>query len=1483
MQDIYTKIFTSRKFWNIFIPVILFTLVSGGLFLFQNKPKTASAGWWNESWTYRKAIQVTNNSTEESNVYIEVVLDTSATTTIQSDCGDFRFATENGKELEYYIVSGCGTATNTIHIEFETFSAGSQDLYFYYGNPSAENGFQQNDFVTEASNYTLGSIGAEEVGKGPVGYWSFDEGYGLIAHDSSSGGNDGTITGATWQDESMCVSGKCLYFDGDDTTEVTVDTPDNMEKFTACVWFKANALSNIDGDSTMKILAKGWGLNLLDTGIIDFRVPTSAAHIEIESTIIISPNKWYYVCAINNSIGVDPQLYINGNDDSSNSYGGSGTISDDSANLLRIGAMYPNEYAYNFYGYIDEPKIYPYARTADQIKQDYNAGLAGVSTSKGTSVSFGSQSDSWMSDGLVGYWKMDETATTSGAIDSSGNGNNGTYHGTASTTGGKFGNGGVFDGDSDYINFDKGENLTSKNSLITLSAWVNPNSFVGGTILDKAYNTEVEFNMDCLGSGNVSFSVYNNNGDQFRVDSNKAISLNHWTHVLGVVDGSKMRLYIDGVLQDDANNINGALNQSTIDVYLGADKGIITADNFFNGQIDEVRIYNRALSPDEVKKLYEWAPGPVLHLKMDEKQGTTAYDSSGYGNDGTLSGAGWERGKYGSAISIDKVEDVVNAGNNTSLDIGAGTVMAWVKPRTLINSYPRILGKEQYASGDSFALYINASTGLAHLYIGGTYIVNSTTDFRDRLNKWTHVAVSLDGATAIMYINGISEDSAVNGNFPITTYPVRIGNNSNGTRRMDGILDDVKIYNYARTQKQILEDMNGGRPASKSPVAYWKFDEGYGATIHDESGNGNDGTASSSDSGTNTTVSEMWSLDGKYNKAMEFDGTDDMITVQDNDVLNFGTGDYSGTLWVKIATSSFVTILEKIDTDTGIGWAFYVNDDGNGASPGEIAFFEFDKAESGYEAQTYYSAEVNDNLWHHISFSVEKQKNQIIKLYFDGKLVEVIPTFSNLNVSNNAPVEFGFYPGDESPDIYFEGSVDEVKIFNYALSEDEVKKEYNRGAGVILGSTGLDSNGSADNSSNREYCIPGDTATCTPPVLELKMDEKEGATAYDTSGNGNDGTISGATWGRGKLGSGLEFDGVDDYVDLGDVLDAGTNDLTISSWVKINKSDTYFSIVNKANSSITDGRYEMSVSSEGTLLGMFDDGSARLVNGNISLGNNWSYVVAVFDRSDVLSLYVNGVFDDSVDISAGDGIGYNTSIDLMIGSINKSYAYFNGKIDDIKIYNYARTPAQIAWDYNRGKPIAEWRFDECQGNIIHDNSGNGNHGTITIGSSGSQTELGSCSSSTSASAWYNGRTGKTNSSLYFDGTDDHVLIGDLGASSSAISFWLKPGSLNQGILSLDVSEHYISIASGNIVTSGFVSPKIYVDGIESSKIDTGWHHVFVETTSEIDVSYLSIAYFDPDGSSSQYYAGQIDDLKIYNYFPTEEQIKMDYNSGSARF
>ena len=142
---------------------------------------------------------------------------------------------------------------------------------------------------------------------------------------------------------------------------------------------------------------------------------------------------------------------------------------------------------------------------------------------------------------------------------------------------------------------------------------------------------------------------------------------------------------------------------------------------------------------------------------------------------------------------------------------------------------------------------------------------------------------------------------------------------SSWEKYFEGKIDDVKIYNYARTSEQIIEDMNAGHPAGGSPVgspvAYWKFDEGFSDTAYDELGN-NNGTLDAGSSGDNTDESEMWSLDGKLGKAMEFDGTDDYVSTTNQTALE-DLESITVSAWIKPVMSGGTW--DEIVTDFGTG------------------------------------------------------------------------------------------------------------------------------------------------------------------------------------------------------------------------------------------------------------------------------------------------------------------------------------------------------------------------------------------------------------------------------------------------------------------------------------------------------------------------------------------------------------------------------------
>ena len=165
-----------------------------------------------------------------------------------------------------------------------------------------------------------------------------------------------------------------------------------------------------------------------------------------------------------------------------------------------------------------------------------------------------------------------------------------------------------------------------------------------------------------LNSGKIAFQVYNGSGSSEPLGSVAGSSLptNTWIHVVGVVDypANKAYLYYNG--QQDASATLVTFDLSTA-ASLRLHTGLFAGNEYLNGKVDETRIYNRALSPAEVAQLYNFAPGPKAHLKMDEGSGISAADSSGNSNTGTLNdGPTWSTGKFGKGVTLDGTNDDVS-------------------------------------------------------------------------------------------------------------------------------------------------------------------------------------------------------------------------------------------------------------------------------------------------------------------------------------------------------------------------------------------------------------------------------------------------------------------------------------------------------------------------------------------------------------------------------------------------------------------------------------------------------------------------------------------------------------------------------------------------------------------------------------------------------------------------------------------------------
>ena len=201
---------------------------------------------------------------------------------------------------------------------------------------------------------------------------------------------------------------------------------------------------------------------------------------------------------------------------------------------------------------------------------------------------------------------------------------------------------------------------------------------------------------------------------------------------------------------------------------------------------------------------------------FNEGTGTTTADTSGYGNNGTVSGASWTTaGKYGNALTFNGTSSLVVVNDAASLNLSTGmTLEAWVNPTGLSNSggnWVAAISKEHKTAGNdiSYALYAAAGTNTppaVHVYVnnvdygaaGGGLIA---------LNTWTFLAGTYDGATLRMYVNGILVgSSAVSGSISETSDPLKIGGDWSN-EMFKGTIDNVRINNKALTQAQIQADM----------------------------------------------------------------------------------------------------------------------------------------------------------------------------------------------------------------------------------------------------------------------------------------------------------------------------------------------------------------------------------------------------------------------------------------------------------------------------------------------------------------------------------------------------------------------------------------------------------------------------------------------------------------------------------------------------
>ena len=396
-------------------------------------------------------------------------------------------------------------------------------------------------------------------------------------------------------------------------------------------------------------------------------------------------------------------------------------------------------------------------------------------------------------------------------------------------------------------------------------------------------------------------------------------------------------------------------------------------------------------------------------------------------------------------------------------------------------------------------------------------------------------------------------------------------------------------------------------------IAYWDAENISGTDVPDESGNGHNGTL------VNGAVQTTSGLVGN---GIYLDGIDDYVEIPATGDLNSTSTQFTAEAWI------YPNNLNHNGWIMGRNgnWFMLIHDDGT------INYA------TNYNEQWNIPANVQINEWQHVALTYDGTE---MKFYFNGQLLHSTP-YSEPVMQHGDPVVIGL--DAINPSNFFHGVVDDVRLSNVALEPHEFLN-----SGIFQE---------------------------TETLAHWTFDEGSGSEVYDQTGNGHTGTLhNGASWTAGINSGALDFDGVDDYVNVPSNflwgLQSGTIEVILNPDV-IDSDNWFFAYAMDTHHGVS-----MCVDNSRSACVQFNGGGGEVYRGSPDqvFENEWVHLAVSWDGN-VVNSYINGVVDYE---TSDSGIPTEEPQALIFGAdsyFRETYS-FDGKIDEIRISSGILQPEQF--------------------------------------------------------------------------------------------------------------------------------------------------------------------------------------------------------------